>query len=93
MKKLTAGLLVLALIITLFPVPVLAEDAAWIGTTGYATLEDAVNAAKSGDTITLSAKKYTLYKKGATTKGQGFDLCGPGRRQNRLGDRRDASGS
>ena len=92
MKKLTVGLLVLALVITLFPVSVLAEDAAWIGTTGYATLEDAVNAAKSGDTITLSAKKYTLYKR-RDNEGQGFDLCGSGRRQNRLGDRRDASGS
>ena len=53
MKKLTVGLLVLALVITLFPASVLAADAVRIGNTSYATLEDAVNAAKSGDTITL----------------------------------------
>lgn len=78
MKKLTVGLLVLALVITLFPASVLAADAAWIGTTGYATLEDAVNAAKSGDTITLSVGNYTLYKKGATTKGKDLTFVGQG---------------
>lgn len=50
-------------------------DVAWIGTTGYPTLEDAVNAAKSGDTITLGEGKYTLYKKDNPFKGaQGKDL-------------------
>ena len=44
---------------------------AWIGKTGYPTLEAAVNAAKSGDTIKLGEGKYTLYKKGAATKGKG----------------------
>lgn len=78
MKKLTVGLLVLALVITLFPASVLAADAAWIGTTGYATLEDAVNAAKSGDTITLSVGNYTLYKKGAVTKGKDLTFVGQG---------------
>lgn len=48
---------------------------AWIGTTGYPTLEEAVTAAKSGDTITLEEGKYTLYKKNNPFKGaQGKDL-------------------
>ena len=51
------------------------SDVAWIGTTGYSTLEDAVTAAQSGDTITLGEGKYTLYKKNNPFKGaQGKDL-------------------
>lgn len=51
------------------------SDVAWIGTTGYPTLEEAVTAAKSGDTITLGEGKYTLYKKNNPFKGaQGKDL-------------------
>lgn len=56
-------------------------DVAWIGTTGYPTLEDAVNAAKSGDTITLGEGKYTLYKKGskiADTTGKDLTFVGKG---------------
>ncbi len=50
-------------------------DVAWIGTTGYPTLEEAVTAAKSGDTIMLGEGKYTLYKKDNPFKGaQGKDL-------------------
>ena len=50
-------------------------DVAWIGETGYPTLEAAVNAAQSGDTITLGEGKYTLYKKNNPFKGaQGKDL-------------------
>lgn len=51
---------------------------AWIGTTGYPTLEAAVNAAESGDTITLGEGKYTLYKKGAATKGKDLTFVGKG---------------
>ena len=51
------------------------SDVAWIGTTGYSTLEDAVTAAQSGDTITLGEGKYTLYKKNNPFKGaQGKNL-------------------
>lgn len=53
-------------------------DVAWIGTTGYPTLEAAVNAAESGDTITLGEGKYTLYKKGAATKGKNLTFVGKG---------------
>ena len=58
-------------------------DVAWIGTTGYTTLLDAVTAAKSGDTITLGEGNYTLYKKGvntsANTKGKNLTFVGQGR--------------
>lgn len=51
------------------------SDVAWIGTTGYSTLEEAVTAAKTGDTIMLGERKYTLYKKNNPFKGaQGKDL-------------------
>lgn len=53
-------------------------DVAWIGTTGYSTLEDAVTAAQSGDTITLGEGKYTLYKKGAATAGKDLTFVGKG---------------
>ena len=38
-------------------------DVAWIGTTGYPTLEEAVTAAKSGDTIMLGEGNNTLIRK------------------------------
>lgn len=56
-------------------------DVAWIGTTGYPTLEEAVTAAKSGDTIMLGEGKYTLYKKGskiADTTGKDLTFVGKG---------------
>lgn len=51
---------------------------AWIGETGYATLEAAVNAAVSGDTIVLGEGKFTLYGKGADTKGKDLTFVGQG---------------
>ena len=56
-------------------------DVAWIGTTGYTTLLDAVTAAKSGDTITLGEGNYTLYGIGSagTTKGKNLTFVGQGR--------------
>ena len=52
-----------------------------VGTTAekaYKTLETAVTAANSGDTIQLGAGKYTLYKKGAVTKGKDLTFVGQG---------------
>ena len=49
-----------------------------IGETVYQTLEAAVTAAASGDTIQLGAGKYTLYKKGAETKGKDLTFVGQG---------------
>ena len=54
------------------------SDVAWIGTAGYPTLEEAVTAAKSGDTIMLGEGKYTLYKKGAATAGKDLTFVGKG---------------
>lgn len=54
------------------------EYVAWIGEKGYETLEAAVTAAESGDTITLGEGKYTLYKKGAVTRGKDLTFVGQG---------------
>lgn len=80
MKKLFA--MMLALVMVLAAVPVLAEGeetyVAKIGEQKYTTLEAAVNAAKSGDTIMLGEGKFTLYKKGADTKGKDLTFIGQG---------------
>ena len=49
-----------------------------IGDKVYDTLEAAVTAAASGDTIQLGTGKYTLYKKGAETKGKDLTFVGLG---------------
>ena len=49
-----------------------------IGDKVYDTLEVAVTAAASGDTIQLGTGKYTLYKKGAETKGKDLTFVGQG---------------
>ena len=56
--------------------PSAAPSVAWIGETGYPTLEAAVNAAASGATIVLGEGKFTLHKKGADTKGKTSHLWG-----------------
>ncbi|MGN1334263.1 MAG: hypothetical protein ACI4U1_04025 [Anaerovoracaceae bacterium] len=74
--------LVCLLLVSLMPATVFAEGTgtyvAWIGETGYETLEAAVTAAASGDTITLGEGKYTLYKKGAETAGKDLTFVGQG---------------
>ena len=57
------------------------DDQADVGTAAdkaYKTLEKAVTAAVSGDTIRLSEGKYTLYKKGAVTKDKDLTFVGQG---------------
>ncbi len=80
MKKLFA--IMLALVMVLAAAPVLAEGeetyVAKIGEQKYTTLEAAVNAAKSGDTIMLGEGKFTLYNKGAETKGKDLTFIGQG---------------
>lgn len=80
MKKLFA--MMLALVMVLAALPVLAEGqetyVAWIGEQKYTTLEAAVNAAESGDTIMLGEGKFTLYNKGANTKGKDLTFIGQG---------------
>ena len=71
------------MLLGLLPAATYAEGAkvapqAWIGETAYPTLEEAVNAAESGATITLGEGKYTLYSKGADTKGKDLTFIGQG---------------
>ena len=56
--------------------PPAAPSVAWIGETGYPTLEEAVNAAASGDTIVLGEGKFTLYKKVQIQKEKTSHLWG-----------------
>ena len=66
MKKTLALILTFIMVLALVPSVAFAETyVARIGETDYATLGEAVKAAKSGDTITLGEGEYTLY-----------DVCG-----------------
>ena len=86
-KRILSLLLILCMAVTLLPTAVFAEDAtgklipaggAKIGETVYQTLEAAVTAAASGDTIQLGAGKYTLHKKDAVTTGKDLTFVGQG---------------
>lgn len=82
-KIIISTFLLSVLLIGVLPVVALAEGGgasfvARIGTTEYATLEEAVTAAVSGDTIELGEGKYTLYKKGAKTKDKDLTFVGQG---------------
>ena len=86
-KRILSLLLILCMAVALLPTAVFAEDAtgklipaggAKIGETVYQTLEAAVTAAASGDTIQLGAGKYTLYKKDAVTTGKDLTFVGQG---------------
>ena len=81
MKKTLAIMLALIMVLALVPSVAFAETyVAWIGETGYETLEAAVTAAKSGDTITLGEGNYTLYNipSDNTTKGKNLTFIGQG---------------
>ena len=81
MKKTLALILTFIMVLALVPsVAFAAGDVAWIGETGYATLEAAVTAAKSGDTITLGEGNYTLYGVSSekTTKTKDLTFVGQG---------------
>ena len=81
MKKTLAIMLALIMVLALVPTVAFAETyVAWIDGTGYETLEAAVNAAKSGDTITLGEGNYTLYGVSSekTTKTKDLTFVGQG---------------
>ena len=81
MKKTLALILTFIMVLALVPSVAFAEDpVAWIGETGYETLEAAVNAAESGATITLGEGEYTLYNipSGNTTKNKDLTFIGKG---------------
>ena len=77
-----AALLAVAMMLQMLPMLAFADDAtgtgetdvAWIGNQGYTSLEAAVKAAQSGDTITLGEGNYTLYGVPSVGSTQGKDL-------------------
>ena len=79
MKKTLALILTFIMVLALVPSVAFAETyVAWIDGTGYETLEAAVNAAKSGETITLGEGKYTLYEKKANVSNKDLTFVGAG---------------
>lgn len=64
----------IAMIFSVLPVGVLADGeesgacVAWIGETGYTTLEAAINEAEDGATIKLSEGRFTTYGKSSPKK-------------------------
>ncbi|MDY2951066.1 MAG: hypothetical protein SOT04_03405 [Eubacteriales bacterium] len=81
MKRSLAMMLALLMALCIVPTVAFAADpVAWIGETGYETLEEAVNAAASGDTIQLGEGNYTLYGVSSTntTKGKNLTFIGQG---------------
>ena len=77
MKKTLALILTFIMVLALVPTVAFAETyVAWIDGTGYETLEAAVNAAQSGNTITLGEGEYSLYDvcghSGAPGYGKGY---------------------
>ena len=91
-RKLLSILLTLCLAFSLLPTAALADgegtqtnDVAQIGSTGYATLAEAIAAAQDGNTVTLLAdintpdtsyyidKRLTIDLKGKTVTGSGYD--------------------
>lgn len=86
-NRFLAALLAVAMMLQMLPMLAFAEDAPDAhavkidGKEGsYAKLEDAVRAAKSGDTIILGEGNYTLYgiKSDDTTKGKNLTFVGQG---------------
>lgn len=87
-NRFLAALLAVAMMLQMLPMLAFAEDAtgtgetdvAWIGNQGYTSLEAAVKAAQSGDTITLGKGNYTLYgiSSANTSKGKDLTFVGQG---------------
>jgi len=81
-NRFLAALLAVAMMLQMLPMLAFAEDAtyvAWIGKTGYPSLEAAVSAAGDGATITLGEGVYSLgdTKQKVTTKSLTFVGKGP----------------
>lgn len=84
-NRILAALLAVAMMFQMLPMMAFAAEETElvapkvkIGETEYETLEKAVEAATSGDTITLGAGNYTLYKSDAATKGKDLTFVGQG---------------
>ncbi len=76
-SKIFALVMCIAMIFSVLPVGVLADGeesgeggacVAWIGETGYTTLEAAINEAEDGATIKLSEGRFTTYGKSSPKK-------------------------
>jgi len=81
MKKLLTFILVLAAVLSVSSIALAADDAATINGTGYATLKDALAAAKDGDTINIAAGTHTLDKEIVRITGKSVTLIGAGQDQ------------
>ena len=86
-NRILAALLAVAMMFQMLPMLAFAEEETvpeaakvWIGENEYNTVKDAVEAAKSGDTIELGEGNYTLYKIPSkdTTKGKDLTFVGKG---------------
>lgn len=84
-NRFLAALLAVAMMLQMLPMLAFAEDAPDAhavkidGKEGsYETLEAAVRAAESGDTIILGEGSYTLYKSGSKTSGKDLTFVGKG---------------
>lgn len=80
-KRMLSALVILCLVLALLPTFALADiartDEAAIGNTGYATLADALAAARSGNTVTLltnAASDALAIPAGVTLDGGGYTL-------------------
>ena len=83
-NRFLAALLAVAMMLQMLPMLAFADtgekDVAWIGKKGYKSLEAAVRAAQSDDTIELGEGNYTLYKISSEgmTKGKNLTFVGQG---------------
>lgn len=88
-NRFLAALLAVAMMLQMLPMLAFAEDAPGTGETyvawnenkgnkGYTTLKEAVDEAKSGETIILGEGSYTLYKSGSKTSGKDLTFVGQG---------------
>lgn len=84
-NRFLAALLAVAMMLQMLPMLAFADDATGTGKISingkpYSSLEEAVRAAQSGDTITLGAGNYTLYgiSSADTTKGKDLTFVGQG---------------
>lgn len=88
-NRFLAALLAVAMMLQMLPMLAFADDAPGTGETyvawnenkgnkGYTTLKEAVDEAKSGETIILGEGSYTLYKSDSKTKGKDLTFVGQG---------------
>ena len=91
-NRFLAALLAVAMMLQMLPMLAFADGTTGTGETyvawnenkgnkGYTTLKEAVDEAKSGETIILGEGSYTLYKSDSKTSGKDLTFVGQGRDQ------------